>query len=332
MAVVALGLSSQHDIGVTALPDNGPLTYVALGDSIASGHGLGTTEGPVEADAAFGQPGANCQRSSGLTAAEKAYPDLVRDALARRGRQVQFHKLACTGHTTADLLTFQLPAAERLLGQSAGVVTLTIGANDYRFSDPVTYVAALNPSPRIYALWRSRIEAGVEANLATALARLGRGHPERRILVTQYYNPFNADSSVYGLVPGCHRPTPTGALGCADRVAGAIEGLNGSILHAVDSYQSERSAGWASAVVVGGVREAFEHHGAPRPNCGSGAPEVEQSWIQSPRRALLVEGLLGEQRLGSGNDCFHPNPGGHRELARLVLARLAVGGRNALSP
>ncbi|MGH9181614.1 MAG: GDSL-type esterase/lipase family protein, partial [Acidimicrobiales bacterium] len=323
VALTAPGLASPPDPARGGVPAGGSVAYGALGDSVASGHGLGTNGLALEADAAFGQPRANCQRSAGTSAADKAYPDLLRDELAARpDTEVRFSKLACTGHTTADLLEYQLPPAERLLGPGPGVVTITIGANDYHFSDPVTYLAALNPSQRVYDIWRARIEATVRANLATALTRLGRGRPQLRVLVTHYYNPFNADSAVFAVVPGCRRPQAGGGLDCAGRVAAAIEGLNQTIGEAVTAYRSERGVDWATVALTGGVGEAFAGHEAPRPNCGSAAPDTGQSWIQSPPHPLLVEALIGEQRLGTGGDCFHPSAVGHQVLARLVLASL----------
>ena len=63
------------------------IDYFALGDSVASGHGL---------DGASGE----CLRSS------KAYPYTVRDALETRYHKVNFppqHHLACSGAEVGDL-------------------------------------------------------------------------------------------------------------------------------------------------------------------------------------------------------------------------------------
>lgn len=327
VAIVALGFASSRSediVGTTSA-----LTYVALGDSVASGHGLGTNAAPVPADRSFGQPQGNCQRSSGRSTAEEAYTDVVRHELETRiTGGVKFFKLACTGHTTTDVLTYQLPAAERVLGDGAAVVTLTVGANDYQFSDPHTYASLLDPRVEAYTAWRSAIEERVRTEIGAALDRLGRHHANRRILVTHYFNPFNDESIVYSLVPLCNGTGPANlAVDCAARVSDSLAGLNRIISEAVATYRALPQPGDASVAVVDGVQVAFEGHEAPSPNCGRLPPTVEQSWIQVPPRPLLLQAVLGQQRLGTGDDCFHPNVTGHRMLARLVLARLDSVGR-----
>lgn len=320
-AVVAVGMmgAGSPDFGGPGQPQPAPLTYLALGDSVASGHGLGTDTAVVAADRDFGQPNGNCQRSSGNTLAEKAYTDLVDDAL----QPARFVKLACTGHTTADLLTYQVPAAARA-GAAGGdsVVTVTAGANNYRFDEPATYLSLLDPRADAHLAWRAAIEATVRADLGRALAELGRGQPGRRILVTHYYNPYNDASPVFALAAVCGGPSPL--VDCRARVAGTVTGLNQAISDAVQTYQAGRGPSGARAAVVGGVQAAFAGHESPRPFCGGRPPDAGASWVQSPSQAFVAGALLGQHRIGAGSDCVHPNPAGHRALARLVLDELAA--------
>lgn len=294
------------------------VTYIALGDSVASGHGLGTRPEPIPGEHPY-VPGVGCQQSTGRSATTSSYADVVARDLRARSSRLVFEKLACTGHDTTQLLNLQLPRADQVLSNGAGsvIITITIGANNYSFSDPRTYVHVFDPSPAAFDAWRRAIEAGVRRDVASALDHLGRDHGERRILVTEYFNPFNPRAAVFDVAPTCRAE-----LDCASRIEATIEGLNDALRGAAADYQARRQPGWGQASLVGGIAAAFHDHAAPRPLCGSGPPDVVGSWIQSPRVPSLLTSLIVQQRVGAGSDCFHPNATGHGELARLVLAAL----------
>lgn len=290
-----------------------PVTYLSLGDSVASGHGLGTTPEAKPGEQTY-VSGVGCQRSTG-----DSYPHVVAAALEDRYSRVRHEQLACTGHTTGDVVTLQLPRAEQVLSGVGGqvVVTLTAGANNYNFWDPRSYLSVFDPTPAGFDNWRQPIEAGIRRDVAAILERLGRNHAERLLLVTEYYNPFNAGAAVFELSPVCRD-----AQVCAARTAATIGGLNEAVRAGISDYEAKREAGWARARAVGGVASAFQDHAAPRPFCGSAAPDVIASWIQGPNVPALISSLIGQLRAGPGNDCFHPNATGHRELARLVVGTL----------
>src|ERR1700686_1346277 len=113
-------------------------TYVALGDSYSAGEGVSQYE-PGSGDAAPGQD--DCHRST------RAYP-LQLTFAHRLSRPVIFH--ACSGARIGHIYDFiqrthgiqrnrfgtQVPG---VLGPQVGLVTLTIGGNDFHFGDVITF-------------------------------------------------------------------------------------------------------------------------------------------------------------------------------------------------
>ena len=153
--------------GVAVAQERPSLTYFALGDSYASGHGLG---GDVGADKE-GKYGAgdvrNCRRSP------NAYPYLVASALSA-SYTVDFdpeHHLACSGATAGPYTMapsdadyhpdksishqFKMVNDELDERDDAGrsdpvLVTITIGANDIGLMDPDTWgQVARRPDPQM---------------------------------------------------------------------------------------------------------------------------------------------------------------------------------------
>jgi lysophospholipase L1-like esterase len=89
-----------------------PWRYLALGDSYASGQGVG-----------FYSPGA-CYRSF------RSYPYLIRNVKAQQGRGISsFNLAACGGAVTSDILSKQITGPNALLHW----VTISIGGNDLGF-------------------------------------------------------------------------------------------------------------------------------------------------------------------------------------------------------
>src|ERR1700733_9675188 len=84
--------------------------YVALGDSYSSGVGAGD----------YISSSGSCDRST------NAYPEQWADA----NTPASFVSVACSGATTADVLSSQVPA----LSASTTLVSITIGGNDAGFS------------------------------------------------------------------------------------------------------------------------------------------------------------------------------------------------------
>jgi lysophospholipase L1-like esterase len=319
------------DVIVAPPPPNtqGPntnLMYAALGDSIASGHGLGTTTTPAT-------PGRNknCQRSAGDSSSHDAYPDDVRDfahdafGLALDGQH--YFKLACSGDIVSQMLRLQVPAAEQALANNPAIITITIGVDNFRFADPNTYIEAFSPlTYGDFQLKRVTKLAVIEHQLSRALSDLGSGRPQRLVVVTTYYNPFNPQSVIFAAADAkgaaCEQ-TVGDRPPCAQIVQDTLDMLNTAIGNAVVDYSATLSPLNAQVRIVGGVDQAFNpdgepHHSSPMPFCGSGPPGFADTYIQAqPTGQLNIN-----RPPKNGNDCFHPNPQGHAVIAGLVEAQL----------
>jgi lysophospholipase L1-like esterase len=305
------------------------LRYAALGDSVASGHGLGTTLTDPN-----GRP--SCQRSAGDSPGQDAYTDDVRDwlrnpehsSLGFLPRSQSYRKLACSGATVRGVTSDQVPDANAWLGAAPSIVTITAGANDLDFTNPARYVQAFDPlTYDQFVAFRSAAAMTVADGLTVLLHSLGDNRARRFIAVTTYYNPFNARSVIYDQLlvwvlcslPIGDRPP------CSQVLQDTLDVLNASIASAVRRYEASATAGDARAALVGGVDAAFnpgdrrETHAAPRPFCGDAPPSFDDSYIQAERTGRLD--LTNPPQ--TGNDCFHPNPTGHLAIARLVEAPLA---------
>jgi len=118
---LALGvlLATLPAVSATAAPpDRSPRpSYVALGDSYASGVGTGR----------YREDGSDCRRSS------YAYPVLLADA-----RRYDLRFRACSGATIAHVRSTQLGA----LNARTRYVTLSVGGNDVGFARVLTTCAA----------------------------------------------------------------------------------------------------------------------------------------------------------------------------------------------
>jgi lysophospholipase L1-like esterase len=67
-------------------------------------------------------------------------------------------------------------------------------------------------------------------------------------------------------------------------------------------------------VAVASVHDQFHGHESASPNCGTAPPRTVDTWIQYP----LLPLTSGRNNLADGNDCFHPNPAGHAQIANTV--------------
>ncbi|GAA1096932.1 SGNH/GDSL hydrolase family protein [Nocardiopsis composta] len=154
----------------------GPLDYVALGDSAAAG--------PLIPDQ---DPNLACLRS------DRNYPAVVAEALG-----ADLTDVTCSGARLSDLSERQyglLPPQYRALDEETDLVTITIGGNDV---DLVTRaLTCLNFKPEPYGIsceerltsGGDRIAEDVDAwepEFGAALARIGELAPDARIVVAGY--------------------------------------------------------------------------------------------------------------------------------------------------
>ncbi|HVL92930.1 MAG TPA: SGNH/GDSL hydrolase family protein [Acidimicrobiales bacterium] len=287
-----------------------PDLYVAMGDSVASGHGLEL------ADWLGRDP---CWRD-----ADDSYPARLLDRRLRgpapngHGTPALRHLalVACSGHTSTDLVTAPVDGGPDLPGRPArmtqldwavaanpGLVTVTIGANDLGIGRPGRVVAAGGRVDDGFV--RARLDR-LEANLAAAVRRLVDA-TDARVIVSTYHDPT--------------AETPQGVDGCREacfkRAASAVvAALNATVRSAAATADPGR-------VAVADVAGAFRGHGAPN---GRG-PDVLRSGdgpLDFP--ALLgwagdVHPFCAKGHGGSGRtwvsaaDCIHPNRAGAEAYA-----------------
>ena len=127
LAVIGLLVLGAAPAEATTGHGQGARTYVALGDSYASGEGLA----PYEAT------GGSCDRSQ-----RQSYPERLRQVGPRR-----FDRLisaACSGATTGAVLASQTGA----LTTRTRTVTLTVGGNDVGFA-PILLSCLYSPVPAV---------------------------------------------------------------------------------------------------------------------------------------------------------------------------------------
>ena len=299
------------------------IDYWAIGDSIASGHGL-------KDDDSF------CRRST------DAYPYLVEKALQERyvtvnfpthmeGNEIIYHHLACSGATLRepDLETMQKDSFKWFekqvdyvidnMSDRPTLVTITIGANDLGWSNIPDFLTRLKWTDEDkYTRWIDNLvdnpNSGIEVLLAKQVQRL-LWFQNVSVVITEIHNPVNPKSSLFA---GTTWANACGwsASTCYTRTKYAVTKLNGAIIQVVLDYnQFDRLQ--ASA-----IQGKFVGHESAAGLCGLqviGQPYVQypydgysDSWSGLPdrmRKALHID---------KGGDCFHPNLEGAQVFASAV--------------
>mgnify|MGYP000044066210 CR=1 FL=1 len=228
-----------------------PLTYVALGDSVAAGYGLGSNMAP-------------CARTEA-----RSYPSRVKRRLERRHGSVAFLFLACSGATAASTtrgprsLATQVDGALRAIGRRRSLVSITIGINDLQWWNLPRVAQLLRGDRAAYDAWVEGTVGEVRAGLRRQVVRL-LARPRAAVVVTDYFDPVNRGSPLYVLCPDPQR--------CRSRVREAVTRLNAAIRAA--------AAGLGPRVRIAAIGRRFAGHEAARPVCGSAPPSIAATWIQ----------------------------------------------------
>lgn len=168
---------------VTATRIDGPVRWVALGDSYAAGTGAeGAYRGPAGGQATYqGTDKGNrpCYKSTAALAPQ------VADRLGGSAF-IALHHTACQGATTADVTAEQLQA----LRQDTDLVTLGIGGNDIGFGDVArscVYHLFQSEACNLGSPPPARATVSQVENQIVALIRAVRDRsPKARILLTSY--------------------------------------------------------------------------------------------------------------------------------------------------
>jgi lysophospholipase L1-like esterase len=245
------------------------LDYISLGDSIAAGYGLGASLAP-------------CGQSK-----EASYPARVRRRLERRHGDVRFVFLPCSGAQATDRsgarisLARQVGDALEVLGRRPALASITIGINDLRWWDVIQGAMLLRLDEAEFERWLEESTRSIREAIAAQLDRL-LARPGMRVVLTEYYDPFNRQSTFFQSALIC--PVLEGCLVRARRV---VTRLN----ERLRSLAGRR-------VAIARLQKAFEGHEGPRPDCGLAPPEAAGTWVQT--------------------DCFHPNGRGAAAYAQAV--------------
>src|SRR6204780_851661 len=178
MAVVTLGAG----LGTAGAPGPPPpaaaagataVHYVALGDSYSSGVGAGS----------YISSSGSCDRST------NAYPEQWADA----NSPASFVSVACSGATTADVLSSQVSA----LSASTTLVSITIGGNDAGFSSVMETCVLESTSACLKALAAAQafVTDELPARLDATLATIKDDAPNAKIVVLGYPDLYDLSKS-----------------------------------------------------------------------------------------------------------------------------------------
>ena len=263
-------------------------TYVALGDSYASGYGL-----PPYAEGTNVRGGNNCQRSS------SAYAHQVAD---QTGKTLDFD--ACSGARTGDFYqpnaSWGEPAQLDHLSASTGLVSFSIGGNDAGFAQILTKCVTQLPfstcsgdnavtapvDSAIDALAGKTTQEGV-TSYDTIMTDIGTRAPNATVVAVGYPRMF----------------TPRGA-GQFFPVPGRCEGLT-----KVDQrWINARTNDLNTVLKATALRHGYQFTDPSDSFAGHELCGKQGSWF---------EGLLEDGR-------FHPNAAGHTATADSVVGTLAV--------
>lgn len=293
---VASPSHTQHSSGRAQTSNS--IAYYALGDSVASGHGLDDS-GP-----------GTCKRS------QYAYPYQIAKQLSNDYGNVIFgpdHHIACSGATTADLsgqvtkVLNSLESEHYPYGQSI-LVTITIGANNFDWLSPGTLTKVAFFPDDWYANWISVITSQIQRDITTQVGRLVAARPNLAVVLTQYYNPLSPE---YFVLDQLWRKDTSGRLYA--RFQQMIDALNIALVRALKPYAS---TGRVRAVPT--IMGAFEGHGSV---CGSVEASAADSWIQTPLdpQSNSLASFSGVKLLDGLGDCIHPNRRGAQEIANEAM-------------
>jgi lysophospholipase L1-like esterase len=201
-AVVVSTASAGLVTATAAAPAAGAavaVKYVALGDSYSSGVGAGD----------YTSSSGSCDRST------KAYPE----QWAGANSPATFVSVACSGATTADVLSSQVSA----LSASTTLVSITIGGNDAGFSSVMETCVLSSTSSCVNAVAAAEafITSQLPARLDTTLRTIRADAPSARIVVLGY--PDLYDLSKSGSCIGLSDKDRTALNDGADDLDGALQ-------------------------------------------------------------------------------------------------------------
>lgn len=298
--------------------------YFALGDSIASGHGLMDDN-------------SSCRKS------KSAYPYKIRDYLrARFDDRFHFFNYTCSGAritppygSGSSFKSFesQVSSVINKLNQeeykdNMTLVTITIGANDFEWANTDNFIYRFfEMSEDDFRYWVDSVSFNIKVGLTDQINRLLE-YDNVLILITSVYNPFNETSILFS------EPSPKAGIEkikedwgakiacqvnqCYRKTKTAISVLN---LTYAQVYNTELHRPPRLKLV--NIDAAFAGHESPKYTCGSSDPGTSQTYIQYGDNPRFNSGDLPLKMKKTGKaytgDCFHPNYEGSSVIADRIL-------------
>jgi lysophospholipase L1-like esterase len=347
------GVLTGYDFVATPIPGI-KVEYIALGDSVAAGHGL--------SDNAKDSPDYPCRRSH-----DKSYPAQLKAMLEARGYRVtEFVHLACSGATTQepdwteleqngqshqhkwfrfqaeDAITF-LRSSRHIPGRPV-LVTITIGANDFPWTDPEGLCWLLNiDNDKTFKAKVATITTNVAKEVRDQVQELLK-FPEVTVVVTGYPNPFNSKSWIFSALRQEIKCLGSFLKNDAEyykRTDYAVQLLNGSLDGEVVRAFRQRNR----IKFAGGIYREFRNHEALGRECGNTNTPVKDptdvrnyTWIQHPsdQESYSWPGAQMSQVAKYSTvpdynnwrgDCFHPNYTGASRIASNADSTLILFGK-----
>ncbi|HEY4464898.1 MAG TPA: SGNH/GDSL hydrolase family protein [Streptosporangiaceae bacterium] len=195
-------------VGASPAGAAGAVRYVALGDSYASGLGAG----------AYDPASGSCYRSA------NAYPE----QWAAANSPASFTSAACSGATTSDVLSSQVPA----LGPATTLVSITIGGNDVGFSRVMETCVLQSTASCLAAISAAehQVATTLPGKLDTTLRTIRAHAPSAKVVVLGY--PEFYDLAHSSVCPGLSTADRSALDQGADQLDGALSaaaGRNGDV-------------------------------------------------------------------------------------------------------
>lgn len=253
------------DMRLQQPPVNGPVDYVALGDSYSSGVGTGVYD-PASGD---------CARSP------LSYPPLW----AAENQPDSFGFVACSGARTDDVLANQVSA----LQTSTDLVTITIGGNDVGFGAVLGTCTFAQSDGACFAAVDTAeafARSALPGRLARTYAAIRSAAPDARVIVLGYPRLFE-------LPPSCPDPlTPN--LARREKLNEGSDVLNTVIQKTVN-----QQPGFSFA----DVRSRFDGHGVCSADPWINGPSVPPSiGSYHPNQTGYRDGYLDALNAATGRD------------------------------
>jgi lysophospholipase L1-like esterase len=172
-AAIVVSTAAASLVTATAASATSSVNYVALGDSYSSGVGAGD----------YISASGSCDRST------KAYPEQWAGANAPGS----FVSVACSGATTADVLSSQVSA----LSAGTTLVSITIGGNDAGFSSVMETCVLSSTSSCLNAVAAAEdfIATQLRARLDQVLQAIAADAPHAKVVVLDYPQLYDMSKS-----------------------------------------------------------------------------------------------------------------------------------------